>query len=336
MKKYLGHLPEHDPLYSYLKHVIQPQLTGFLPHPTYRVFRLNASNAVYLYEERRLGSRMIGKFFLVGDRDHETARRKLDREEHNLLLLRGYGLDRPPHYIAKPLGRNDDLSKLLLIEFCQGELLSDIIRRAISERNNGLLFDKLTALAWFLADFHHRSAEPQGVDFTAGCVYFDMIIERLLADGIIGWPEVDELRFLRDRWREQPKMWQDWRVLAHGDATPENFLFGDGASVISFDLERLRWADRVFDTGRIAGELAHFFLESLNDCQAAEPFIGHFLWEYACHFPDRERTFIETTRRVPFYMGITLLRIARNHWLSDDYRRRLVRRGKRCLRRWNL
>lgn len=336
MKKYLGHLPERDPLYAYLQHVIQPQLTGYVAHPSYRVFRLNASNAVYLYEERRLGSRVIGKFFLTGDRDHETARRKLDREEYNLNLMRGYGLDSPPHYIAKPLGKNDVLNKLLIIEFCQGKLLSDIIRRAISERDNALLFDKLTALAWFLAELHNRSARQQGVDFSANCDYFDTIIERLLADGIIGWPEAGELRFLRDCWREQPKMWRDWQVLAHGDATPENFLFSDGLSVISFDLERLRWTDRIFDTGRIVGELAHFFLESLGDSQAAEPFIGHFLWEYACHFPDREQTFFETTRRVPFYMGITFLRIARNHWLGADYRRRLARKGKRCLRRWNL
>ena len=336
MQKYLGHLPESDPLYSYLKDVIQPRLTGFLPHPTYRVFRLNASNAVYLYEERQVGSRMIGKFFLVDGRDHERARRKLEREEHNLNLMREHGLDAPPHYIARPLGRNDALNKLLVIEFCQGELLSGVIRRAIRERNGGLLFHKLTALAWFLADFHNRSAEPQGVDFAASCLYFDTLVERLLADGIIGQSEADEFRFLRDRWREQAKMWRDWRVLAHGDATPENFLCGDGLNIFSFDLERLLWADRVFDTGRIAGELAHFFLETLGDGQAAEPFIGHFFWEYACHFPDLERTFVETTRRVPFYMGMTLLRIARNHWLGGDYRRRLARKGKKCLRRWDL
>ncbi|HBT96904.1 MAG TPA: hypothetical protein DEB25_04345 [Desulfobulbaceae bacterium] len=336
MKEYLGYLPEHDPLYAYLKHEIQPQLSGFLPHPVYRVFRLNASNAVYLYEEKYLGSRMIGKFFLIAGRDGETASRKLSREEHNLNVMRGHGLNTSPHYIARPLGRNDALNRLLVVEFCQGKLLSAIIRRAIREQNGGPLFDKLTALAWFLADFHNRTAEPGGVDFAASCDYFDTLIRPLSAEGIIGFPEVNELYFLRDRWREQAKMWQDWRVLAHGDATPENFLFGDGLNVISFDLERLRWADRVFDTGRIAGELAHFFLERFGNSRAAEPFIGHFLWEYACHFPDRERTFSETTRRVPFYMGMTFLRIARNHWLSMDYRRRLVRKGKKCLRGFAL
>ena len=131
-------------------------------------------------------------------------------------------------------------------------------------------------------------------------------------------------------------MWEDCQVFVHGDATPDNFLFGDGLAVISFDLERLKRADRVFDTGRVAAELMHFFLLMTGNKYAAEPFIGHFLWEYACHFPDRERTFEQTTRRVPFYMGTTLMRIARNPWLDWNYRLRLIHEAKQCLRRWYL
>ena len=153
---------------------------------------------------------------------------------------------------------------------------------------------------------------------------------------VIGANGANELYYLRDRWREQPKMWEDCQVFVHGDATPDNFLFGDGLAVISFDLERLKRADRVFDTGRVAAELMHFFLLMTGNKYAAEPFIGHFLWEYACHFPDRERTFEQTTRRVPFYMGTTLLRIARNPWLDWNYRLRLIHEAKQCLRRWYL
>jgi hypothetical protein len=118
----------------------------------------------------------------------------------------------------------------------------------------------------------------------------------------------------------------------HGDATPENFLFGGGLQVIAFDLERTKRADRVFDTGRIAGELKHFFMRATGKKDAAEPFIGHFLWEYACHFPNRDRAFQSITGRTPFYMGITLLRIARNSWIEPEYRRRLINEAKACLR----
>lgn len=52
-RNYLGHLQTEDPLYGYLKYDIQPQLTGFYNDPVYRVYRLNGSNAVYLYEEKK-------------------------------------------------------------------------------------------------------------------------------------------------------------------------------------------------------------------------------------------------------------------------------------------
>jgi len=104
---------------------------------------------------------------------------------------------------------------------------------------------------------------------------------------------------------------------------------------MSFDLERVQWADRVYDAGRIAAELQHFFLLETGNKYLAEPFIGHFLWEYSCHFPDHEQTFRSITGRAPFYMGITLLRIARNSWLTGDYKRKLVQEAKECLRRWS-
>ena len=86
-------------------------------------------------------------------------------------------------------------------------------------------------------------------------------------------------------------------------------------SVMAIDLERMRRADRVFDLGRIAGELQHFYMQATGNKYAAEPFISHFLWEYACHFPDRDRAFHSITGRIPFQMGLTLLRIARNSWV---------------------
>jgi hypothetical protein len=111
-------------------------------------------------------------------------------------------------------------------------------------------------------------------------------------------------------------------------------MFGDGLSVIAFDLERAKHADRVFDTGRIAGEMKHFFMQGSDDRNAADPFIGHFLWEYAGHFPDRHKAFRSISGRTQFYMGITLLRIARNSWIEPDYRRRLINEAKECLRRF--
>jgi hypothetical protein len=73
-------------------------------------------------------------------------------------------------------------------------------------------------------------------------------------------------------------------------------------------------------------------LQATGNKHAAEPFIGHFLWEYACHFPDRGRAFRSITGRLPFQMALTFLRIARNSWVSDPHRRRLVEEAKIILR----
>lgn len=41
-------------------------------------------------------------------------------------MMHGSGFSGSPHYIARPLGRNDWLNRLLVIEYCYGELLSSI------------------------------------------------------------------------------------------------------------------------------------------------------------------------------------------------------------------
>ena len=60
-------------------------------------------------------------------------------------------------------------------------------------------------------------------------------------------------------------MWQDRQVWLHGDATPANFLFGHGMDVAAIDLERMKRGDRMFDVGRVAGELQHAFMAATGD-----------------------------------------------------------------------
>lgn len=334
-KEYLGKLSEDDPLYGYLRYDIQPQLNGSTRHVSYRVFKLNGSNDVYLYEERKSGEKVIGKFF-SSKRNHDWNENaaKLTREFENLSMMRSYGLTGYPHHVVRPLGRNYSLNSLLVTENCEGELLSNIILSYFQHGDAGYLYYKLTALAYFLATFHNRTANGYGVDFHADCSYLDHMVDGLLHVQGIGWDEARELHWLRDQWRHQARMWQDQQVIVHGDATPENFLFGGWLSVVAFDLERTRRADRVFDVGRIAGELKHFFFRATGNKWSAEPFIGHFLWEYACHFPDRHSAFRSITGRIPFHMGLTLLRIARNPWVGHEYRRKLIDEAKECLRRF--
>jgi aminoglycoside phosphotransferase (APT) family kinase protein len=331
--QYLGLLPGNDPLREYLQTAILPQL-GYEDAPAeFDVFRMGERASVYLYAERRSGLRVIGKFFAGPYQPGTRAtERHMDREYENLLRARSYGFTGYPHHVVRPLGRNACLSSVLIEEYVAGARLSRFFDGASRRGEREALFAKLTALAYFLATLHNRTANGIAVDFTVDCRYLDRVVGRLVQQGALGGDAAQELYGLSDRWAAQPRMWADQQVLVHGDATPANFLLGDGLQVTAIDLERMQWVDRVWDVGRVAGELQHAFLQATGDKYAAEPFIGHFLWEYACHFPDRGRAFSAICERVPFQMALTLLRIARNDWIDPPYRRRLIEEARTTLR----
>ncbi|MGA2130691.1 MAG: phosphotransferase [Bryobacteraceae bacterium] len=330
-KQYLGHLSSQDPLHPYLVQEVLPQIGVRNRAAEFRVFSMK-DGKVYLYQERHSSTQVVGKFFVSGGHQAAEGTARMRQEFDNLQLLRGYGLAGYPHHIVRPLGTNAWLNSILVEEYTAGIPLSAFVHDAIHEGQSHPLFDKLTALAYFLATLHNRTANGHGVDFHQDCAYLNRLVRKLQTQKVMGAWDADELFWLRDRWREKPRMWEDRQVLVHGDATPSNLLFGRGLSVIAIDLERMKRADRTFDLGRIAGELQHYFLQATGNKHAAEPFIGHFLWEYACHFPDRDRAFRSITGRLPFQMALTLLRIARNSWVSAPQRGRLVEEAKVILR----
>ena len=332
-KQYLGHLSSHDPLHAYLAQSVLPQIGAGVRHGSaeFRVFSMK-DDKVYLYEERNSCAQVVGKFFVSSCHRPVDGMERMRREFDNLQLLRGYGLAGYPHHVVRPLGTNERLNSILVEEYAEGIPLSVYVTGAIHNGQSQSLFDKLTALAYFFATLHNRTAHKERVDFNQDCAYLDKLVRKLHSKRVIGAWDVDEFCWWRDRWREKPRMWEDNQVLVHGDATPSNLLFGRGLSVIAIDLERMTRADRVFDLGRITGELQHYFLEATGSTHGAEPFIGHFLWEYACHFPDRSSAFRAVTGRLPFQMALTHLRIARNSWVSAHHRRRLVEEAKIILR----
>ena len=331
--KYVGHLSRHDPLYGFLAWDILRRIDVSVGDPEFRVFRLVASNEVYAYEEKHSRACVVGKFYGPAfKRDRDRANARAEREYWNLNILRGYGLVGRPHHVIEPLGVKRDLNCLLVEEHYAGEALSHAIDEAIRYHNEAHLYWRLKALSYFLATQHNRTANGEGVNFEEDCIYLNHLVAQLEARRKIDKRDVEELWWLRDRWRENTRMWQDQQVWLHGDATPANFLFGSGMNVAAIDLERMKRGDRVFDVGRIAGELLHAFLGATGDKYRAEPFIGHFLWEYACHFPDRDSAFRSITARTPYYMGLTLLRIARNGWVSTLYCHSLIEQAKILLR----
>ncbi|MGO9923902.1 MAG: phosphotransferase [Isosphaeraceae bacterium] len=331
--KFKGYVSRHDPMYDFLWRVMSDQFGIRESRPAFRVFGLTGSNEVYGYEEKCSGARLICKFY--GARfgwDRDKAADLAHREYRSLETLRGYGLSGSPHHVIRPLALERDLNCVLALEYYHGEQFSQAIARAIHQGDHGHLFWRLKSLAYYLATQHNRTANGLGVNFDSDSSYFGKVIRSLRKRHRIGEWDADELLWLSDCWRERPRMWQDQEVWLHGDATPANFLFGREMDAAAIDLERMKRGDRVFDIGRVAGEIQHSFMSATGDKDRAEPFIGHFLWEYSCHCPDRDDAFRSITARTPYYMGLNLLRIARNHYIDHEYAGRLVGQAKNLLR----
>jgi aminoglycoside phosphotransferase (APT) family kinase protein len=331
--QYVGYVSGHDRLHGFLRGILWDQMGVRQSHPAFRAFKLNGSNEVYAYEEKHSSARVICKFYgPTFGWDRDKAAWAAHREYESLERLRGYDLVGSPHHVIRPLGFDADINCVLALEYYSGEQFSHAIRRSIHHRDEAHLFWRLKALAYFLATQHNRTANGHGVDFGVDCHYFGRLVGRLNRDRRIGQWDVDELLWLGDRWRERTSMWQDQEVWLHGDATPANFLFGHGMDVAAIDLERMKRGDRMFDVGRVAGELQHAFMLGSGDKHRAEPFIGHFLWEYSRHFDDQEGAFRSVASRAPYYMALNLLRIARNDYISSDYGGALVKQAKVLLR----
>jgi len=122
-----------------------------------------------------------------------------------------------------------------------------IVKRRQGNRPAAVSLQRVAGPSW--RSLHNRTANCQRVDFSQDCDYLDRLVKKLRSKQTIASAHADELHWLRDRWREAAAHVEDRQVVTHGDATPSNFLFGDGLSVMAIDLERMKSADRVFDVG---------------------------------------------------------------------------------------
>src|SRR5690349_6259390 len=221
--KYMGYVAGHDPLYQFLGEIIRDRLGVREARPAYRVFRLSGSNEVYAYEETHPRTKIICKFYGARfKRDRDKAGWMARQEYQGLETLRRYNLVGSPHHVIRPLGVNRDINGVLAVEYYAGEEFSHAISRATRQRDDAHLYWRLRALAYFMATQHDRTANGEPVDFAPDCRYFDTVVGRMHRAGRMGSWEVDEFSWLRDCWRERPRMWQDRQVWLHGDATPAN------------------------------------------------------------------------------------------------------------------
>jgi aminoglycoside phosphotransferase len=315
---------------DYLKEEIFPQLAS-PPYGEIEVSELSHKKPVYLFLERCKNIVVVGKRFKVESVLLEDAWLEADREYLNLKLLRErFGMSGSTDYVVAPLGRSKELSALLVTEKAPGKTLDYYIDRAVHEQQHEQLFDKLSHLARFFVKLHQISETDRTVPLDLPQAYTEKLLD-YLRQGLLTPSEEAAIEQYSSRWWDEQSIFvTDREVIVHGDATPTNFLFYAN-SVVGIDLEEMKWADRCWDLGFIAAELKHHFMWRMGDGWAAEPFIGHFLWEYAVNYGDT-RFFHAVTRKIPLYMALGLLRIARNNWLGENHRKNLVVEAQKCLR----
>ncbi|MBK5190855.1 MAG: phosphotransferase [Methanosarcinales archaeon] len=317
-------------IYPYLKREIFPQ---FAPPPYGRIEmkRLSGERQVYLFRERTKKLKVVGKFFESGSVHAEEAWRWAEKEYSNLQQVREqFGMNNGTYRVVAPLGKNKDLSALLVTELAPGKALDHYVTTAIyDEHQSQRLFDKLTYLAQFFVKLHRSSETDKQVSPELAQGYLGKLLHSL-SKGPLTASQRHGIETYAARWWDTNDVFADREVTVHGDATPTNFFF-QHQEVIAIDLDKTKRADRCWDLGFIAAELKHHFTWRTGDSLAAEPFIGHFLWVYAVTYGD-EQFFYTITRKIPLYMALGLLRIARNIWLDEPYRSNLITEAYKCLK----
>lgn len=293
-----------------------------------KVERLRASRPVFRFFFDGNGAGLVGKFFR--GRVPATAQdRSLMQEYRNYLAAPDWGLTEG--IIPRMLGRSPAMRLGLLLEGIPGPDLDHYLAKAVSAEDLETCMHKVAQLAELLAFFHSRPQPPRPVSSQPALAYFHKLRRQLGEQGLLASEDAATLAAEGLAWEARLEKYPDRQVLLHGDATPTNFLFPDGR-VVAVDLERLRPGDRLFDLSWVAGELRHAWGWRGRDFAESEIIIQHFLGAYLAALSADDDLAKRVFALNPLYMALAELRIARNAYLTPEYRRALVAEARRCLK----
>jgi len=318
-----------DPLARALRRLVETE-TGFRPEAgEVGVEPLPSSRQVRRFTFPGRDYAVVGKFFSAYP-PRVSPDLSLAREYDHYRRLPALGLGNGDGLAPRLLGRCPEKSLGLLLEAVPGPDLDHLLLQACLHGDPAPLFRGLEKLAQLLAFFHSRPVKALPVSPEPALAYLDKVMTQLLEAGFLTREDWQTLAHEGQAWEKRCQDFSDCQVLIHGDATSTNFLFPNRRAV-ALDLERLGHGDRLWDLSWVAGELRHAWGWRTAHFGGSEATIGHFFRIYlTAAGPDAA-----LTRRLfslnPFYMALAELRIARNLYLSHDYRRELVAEARRCL-----
>jgi aminoglycoside phosphotransferase len=325
----MNRLSAADPLARALRDLVEAEAGFRPPAGEVGVEPLPASRQVLRFTFPAGTYAVVGKFFSVYP-PQASADVSLAREYDHYLQLPALGLGNGDGLTPRLLGRWPARSLGLLLEAVPGPDLDHLLLRACVHGDPAPLLRGLKQLARLLAFFHSRPVPALPVSPEPGLAYLDKVMAQLLAADRLTREDRLALEAERAFWQARLQDFPDRQVLIHGDATPTNFLFPNGRAV-ALDLERLRVGDRLWDLSWVAGELKHAWGWRTANFPGAEAAIRHFFRMYLDAAGLGPALTHRLLRLNPFYMALAELRIARNLYLTPDYRRDLVDEAKRCL-----
>jgi len=289
------------------------------------------SKAAFVYRETASGRRYLAKFYAA--KTPASPERHAERERDANRAALAAGLTDGPTRACRVF---EAWRGVLFLEYVDGLTLDDLI--AIRRDRPGSLGPALDAAADLLARLHVTARgqrpvingwePPTRVALDDARAFVDDLArssvlsgEAMIADG---------LRRRLDAWSERRSLTDFGPTLIHGDATTTNFVFPSAADVVAIDWERLALGDPADDLGRLAAEVAAGIRSHGGPAEEAEAAVGRILTAYgaAAGAGRVDEPFAERFR---FHRASSTLRIARNGWLSQTDRLRLIAQASTLL-----
>jgi hypothetical protein len=308
-EKYVGTLSPGNGFRDWLVHILGERIGD--KNSKVNVYKIKpSSHTVCRYEFPTHGFSVVAKFYAEPTgwmRDYDAV--KAMEHEFNALKKIEQIID-----IPRPLAIHRDFHCALLSDYIHGSSLYKYMKR------NDNLYDRLTAIALAQRRLHDQTRS----DYRKDRVFsrFHGVLDQLRLDPA----NRNKYNRLLGEWWYSSLLDRPFGSRVHGDANPMNYLFNYG-KVYMLDFESSMEHDNfVHDLGIVSAELKYYFAFHRGDARMAEPYIGHFLWQYSRNEPE----FYAITRILPFFMSLGLLRIARLG-LGADQRAYIFREAKACL-----
>lgn len=218
--------------------------------------------------------------------------------------------------VPSPIAIHREFNCALVTEYISGKSLLWYIAQ---EKD---LFYHLTSVAHMLNNLHNHTIQDY-YDKTRDFANFHNVLDQLKLDNNTR----NLFNELLGKWWYSSLLDTKHGCMIHRDATPSNYVFHKGVPYI-LDLES-SWHNAHYarDLGILCSELKNHFQLHKGSGNLAEPYIGHFLWQYSRN----ETNFIKTTKLLPFFMSLGFLRSARLHRHYQHYNY-LIREAIECLK----